>query len=73
MVLMPETIKMGMSTYLITLKRAYRAVDALGVRCTDATIQIETDGALDDACDAIEKLIKAQTIRELDAGLWGTK
>ncbi len=73
MALMPETIKMGMSAYLIALKRAYRAVDALGGRCTDVTIQIETDRALDDACNAIERLIEAQTIRELDAGLWGTK
>jgi hypothetical protein len=59
-----------MSTYLIALKRAYRAVDALGGRCSDPTIQAETDRALDHACQAIELLITQQTIRELDAGMW---
>ena len=73
MILQPETIKMGMSTYLVTLKRAWRAVDALGGRCSDPQVQADIDRGLNDACAAIEALIEKQTVRELDAGTWGDK
>ena len=70
MALYPDTIKMGMSTYLVTLKRAWRAVDALGGPHKDPEIGREIDRGLDAACNAIEKLIEFQTVRELDAGMW---